>query len=342
MKHSAELNQIRNEACVSIIIPVCPECSDEKTIEIEVKKAIAEAKGFLKEKFPVAVTSLLSQLHTVLNTIDYSELKKGIGIYVSSMKTLVIKFPFVVEKKVVVKDSFDLKELIAFDDYSKVYYILQLDELTAKLYKGMLDEIEEVKDAVFPAASKEFPKDFLLETDKKLREYLSFDNLLLLSGSEKSISLFEDISRHERNIIGVIKNFSSISELAQLAWQKVYRYSEEKKLNLIKKFEEKKVEGLGIEGIIPVWEAAKAGRGWKLLLEEGFPATLLMNGINSCCEKARSLTDRDVPAIVDDIIETVLEKKGEVVIYGNGNLKNHQHIALIKRFEHVKSRYRIL
>lgn len=342
MKHSAELNQIRNEACISIIIPVCQQYSDKKTIEIEVKEAIAKAKESLKEKFPNAAEILEKQLDGISHKIDYTESKKAIGIYVSSTKNLMIKFPFSVEEKILVKDSFDLKELIALDDYRKEYYILQLDDVTVKLYKGMLDEIEEVRDTVFPVAVNEPVKDFLSETDKKLREYLSFDSLLLLTGSEKNISLFEDISRHDRNIIGVIKKYSSISNLAYLAWQKVYAYSEEKKLNLLKKFEEKKIEGLGIEGIIPVWEAAKAGRGWKLLLEEGFPATLLMNGVNDCCKKARSITNTDVPAIVDDIIETVLEKKGEVVIYGNGNLKNHQHIALIKRYENVKNRYRIL
>lgn len=340
MKHSAVLNQIRNEACVSIIISVCN--LDAKRIETEVIKAIAKAKGFSREKFPLTSSALEQQLDAISNSIDYNQAKKAIGIYVSSAKSLVVKFPFAVEEKIVVKDSFDLKELIALDDYSKVYYILQLDEFSTKLYKGMLDEIEEVKDAAFPAQIKEPVKDFLLKTDKKLREYLSSGCLLLLTGSEKNISLFEDISRHERNIIGVIKKSSSIFELGQLAWQKVYAYSEEKKLSLITKFEQKKVEGLGIEGIIPVWEAAKAGRGWKLLLEEDFPATLLMNGADDCCKKARSITDKDVPAIVDDIIETVLEEKGEVVIYGNGNLKNHQHIALIKRFENVKSRYRIL
>lgn len=78
---------------------------------------------------------------------------------------------------------------------------------------------------------------------------------------------------------------------------------------------------------------AHEGRGRLLLVEEDFhyPARVDESGLH--------ITLADDPAApdvmddtVDDIIEEVLRKQGQVVFVENGKLDQHQRIALILRY----------
>jgi len=78
--------------------------------------------------------------------------------------------------------------------------------------------------------------------------------------------------------------------------------------------------------------ADKGGRGNLLLVEEDFhyPARLDETG-----ERLEAAEDPAAPGVmedaVDEIIEAVLSKKGQVVFVDNGRLEAHQSIALVLR-----------
>ena len=82
-----------------------------------------------------------------------------------------------------------------------------------------------------------------------------------------------------------------------------------------------------------VWRLAHEGRGHLLLVERDFHFPAKVD------ETGRHLTPADdvtAPGVMDDavdeIIEMVLSKQGQVVFLENGQLEAHQRIALILRY----------
>jgi hypothetical protein len=82
-----------------------------------------------------------------------------------------------------------------------------------------------------------------------------------------------------------------------------------------------------------VWHLARLGRGKVLVVEEGYhrPARL-----NEWEQLDLNVEDPTAPGVLDDavdeVIETVLAKGGEVVFVEDGELAFHDRISLILRY----------
>jgi hypothetical protein len=307
-------------------------------------------------------------LDELVKTIDYAHNKKGIGLFVSQNIKKLITFPFEVKEKVIIRHSFEIRDLLYFNHYSRNYFLLALTEKSAKLFSGTTDQISEVKDENFPrdyeelyeyakpargssyvgnAYLQDFEKDksvmeairmknFFEESDECLKKYLLPNTPLLLAGTEKDVSLFRNTTAHKKNIIDTLSgNFSYVNEaeLGLMAWLKVWAFIDKEKTELISLYGERKGAGLGVEGINEVWTAAKAGRGLKLLVEKDFYLTgFVTSEDNKLHIKLPKRKHSTIPDIIDDIIETVLNKNGDVIVVENEALRDHQRIALITRY----------
>lgn len=365
----SELLKIKGEPCISLIIPTHRLSPERRVDEPVLKKAIARAKELLKGSYSNEIAATLSaRLDELLHSIDFMHSQEGLGLFVSHSIKEVVRFPFPVKEKIIVKESFELRELICLDNYASEYFLLELNEKSARLFKGSIEELHEIKDGNFPLKHenlyeyakptrgssyvgnsfvKAFEKDksimeeirmkeFLGEVDERLKKYLSQNAFLFVTGTEKNIALFKSISEHEKNIIDMISgnaSYTDLHQLGMLTWLKMWAHVNNETLELIPTYEEKKGEGLGVEGIKDVWQAATAGRGLKLLVEKDFSAEGFVK------EDTNSL-HFEIPApghtvkhdVIDDIIKTVLDKGGDVAFFETGYLTRHQRIALITRY----------
>jgi hypothetical protein len=86
-------------------------------------------------------------------------------------------------------------------------------------------------------------------------------------------------------------------------------------------------------GVGEVWRLANEGRGRLLLVEEDFhyPARLDESGTHLVPADDHEAADVMDDA-VDEIIEMVMSKQGQVVFVDNGSLDAHQRIALVLRY----------
>ena len=93
-------------------------------------------------------------------------------------------------------------------------------------------------------------------------------------------------------------------------------------------------EHLGISGIQEVWQAAKEGRAFKLLVEKDFrkPGFVAKDAYKLFFLRPPQNSHKILADAVDDIIEMVLEKNGQVFFTDNDALKDYQRIALITRY----------
>jgi hypothetical protein len=102
---------------------------------------------------------------------------------------------------------------------------------------------------------------------------------------------------------------------------------------LIREFEEKIGNGLGVNGIQNTWSAAMEGKGLKLLVEKDFRVPgFLTDNMYHLYTKPPKKKHKIIPDAVDGLIETVLNKNGRVFFVDNGALAAYQKVALITRY----------
>ena len=143
---------IRNEPCVSIIVPVHKESKKEKEQDsIVVNNAINSAIGTLTGRYgEKKVEYLLSKLKRLSNGIQNVKDALGLGIFLSKDVSKVVSFPFEVQEKVFVGEEFETRDLVYSTKCLFEYYFLMLSKKTTRLYRGFGDLVSEVVDENYP------------------------------------------------------------------------------------------------------------------------------------------------------------------------------------------------
>ena len=359
-----EMLNERGKTCVSIIVHTHRLGQDRQGDRLEIHRAVMAAnQAVLNEP-----GNFLSDIDSLFQQIDFNRNGEGIGIFVSPGVKKLVSFPFPVTKKIVVNNFFHLHDLIYTENYGATYYLLDISKKEIHLFKGSMDHLEEIRDENFPkeivdnyeynkpshsnsgsgyAHVKEVEKDKSImsqvrlkkvfrQTDKSLSKYIvTKDTPLLLCGPTKDISIYRSATKHPENIVGSISdNYkgTSIHDLEVLAWLKIRSFIDEQKLKLVNEFKEKRGEGLGVRGIEKIWTAAKEGRGLILLVEKDYEKAAFVTKDNRLVLQDPEETGARYGDVVDELINTVLEKNGKVIVVEKDILEDYDGIALITRY----------
>ena len=363
------LQKSKGSVCISIILPTHRLSPDRRVDNLKLKNSITAAKQLLQYKYPVSNIQLLMEaIDEIYDTIDFSHNSDGLGIYISSDVKLSVQFPFAVEEKVMVGDSFEIRDLLYKDNFSVPYLVILLSKNQICLYKGLLDELEEIIDENFPLLYEEeyvynppsrgtsftghtivrnFEKEkssleeirfkeFYQKADKLLNQYVISDSPIILLGVQKDIAWFKKISIHAKKLIHTIDgNYDYLNKklLADITWPEMFEHFQHHRDLLIKELEEKTGGHLVVSGIQNVWQATKDGKAFKLLVEKDFRKSgFVTDDGYQFHERSTEKPYKIVTDAVDDIMEMVLESGGQVFLTDNHLLKDYQHIALITRY----------
>ena len=365
------LRREKGNVCISLVLPTHQLSPDNRSDSLIVSKAIEQVRISLENKFHIPeVANIMHKLYEAYREIDFNNNTDGIGIYVSKKVKILMPFFFPVKEKIIISDSFDIKEILYQDRYASPYFVLFIEQKRARLFKGKLGGgLHEISDANFPknfsetyeysrpsrgtsyvghAYVKEFERDksimeeirlgqFSREVDNPLSQYLQKETLLLLAGTTEDIGIFKKASDIEDKICGELPGnylYTSIDKLEEIVWSQVKSYIDHKIQGLILDFREKIGQGLGESGLPNAWRAAVEGRGLVLLVEKDYSdKAYLVNGDNINLHLQPPTTaNRVIPDAVSSLIEIVLDKNGRVIVVENGSLKDYQQIALITRY----------
>ncbi len=364
----ALLNE-KGNICISVIVPAHRLSPERRVDKLEVIRAIEKAGQLLQYKYSEKETEpLIKTMDELYKTIDFTHNLDGLGLYVSPNIKLLVQFPFPVEEKVMAGSNFEIRDLLYKINYAIPYYVLVLTEQGGHLFEGRWNNLFEIKDNNFPVEYEDefvyskpahsakyagyshvkgFEKDkseleairfrdFFRKADKLLDNYLINDTPLLLTGVEKELALFDSVTSHAKNIADKITgsyNYSNEKQLADIAWPVIYLYLKKERAILVKEFAEKIGEGLGITGIQDIWRATQEGKAFKLLVEKDYRSRgFLTEDEYHLLLHPPGGPHKILPDAVDDLIETVLEKKGHVFFMDNDMLKDYNRIALITRY----------
>lgn len=364
------LQQEKGNDCLTVIVPTHRLFPERKMDKIVMEKAYDNAVLLIESRFGQQSRETIKQkLKNHISKVDFDHNLDGLGIYVSENFDMMVQFPFPVREKIVVNNHFDIRDMLYKTQISQQYYTLMLSEKSIRLFDCYHENFTELKGKHFPldyyndweysqpgrgssnagnAQMRSFEHDkstieakrfqhFFRQADEYLGDYMVENTPLVLTGTDKDIAWFEEVTAFSKQIVGKLPgNFDhyALADLGKKCWPVFKSYLDHKIQLLIDEYREKIGQGLAVTGIQDIWTAVLEGKGRLLLVEKDFR----MPGF-TVPENAYFLTLRPpkgkhetIPDAVDEIMETMLEKGGDVIFTENGQLAEYNGMALITRY----------
>ncbi len=343
--------------CVSLLMPFEPKVSLKSELDYRLKVAAGKIEKALKAGYTEEkAAEVIRRLHALIDTLDFDSSKKSIAIYVSPLLSKVYYLDIPVEEKIIMDESFEIRDLVYSQKTPGRYLVLVLSSEQSRLYLGnhgqfiriplslpenamayQSDPPERVANFSDPARRKEILMDkFLHHIDEGLQDLLKKYPLpLFVMGTDRTAGHFKKMTRHGSRVTAYVHgNYGEASE-AQL--HKILEpYREELKKNrerdLLKQLDSARSAGKLAIGMEEVWKEAMHHNGRLLVVEKNyiFPAQQGDRKDLIYPWDERIPNDLYIKDAVDDVIEKVMTHGGDVEFTEEGMLKDYQKIALVE------------
>jgi hypothetical protein len=351
---------------VSIILPVNNKYPHYKEDEEKMKFLLKETEKRLLRDFPgKKIKPLVKDMYALSEKIDYKKLSRGLAFYISPYREKIIHLPFDVKEKVIIDNTFEVRDLLFAAKNSFAYAVITISEKEVRVFSGYYHRLSEIKIAEMPYAIKDAGGEghsrtqsftsfssvrnssdekshlenqmekYLREIDRVISKEESLKNIpLVICGTDRIAGHFKSISKNSKHIIGFVHgNFDNASstEIADKVNPLLMKQIESGQSEMLAKLEEAMNKKKVVSGIKDVWSAAYNKRGRLLVVEKDFSVQA------KTARKPDLLITKDVKEndyhfisdAVDDVIEMVLKYGGDVAFVDNGKLETHSKIALI-------------
>jgi Bacterial archaeo-eukaryotic release factor family 3 len=364
----------KGKPCLSIIIPTNSYAASWLFSWGTIKKNLKNAHDLISNNGELNSESALlfgTKLNDLSKQIDSKKFKRGIGIYISPTMAELIYFPFEVQERVSMDESFETRDLLYYREYASTYYVLMLNKDRVNLFKSEGDGVKELVDRNFPMlytddyeyskpsrgtsygeSLKSFERDkasqikqrmstFFKEADRAVHTYLKNLDCLIVCGTDQETASFVKITNHRDLIAGALNipsNRLITSDTISKFHDVIFRFKHTKQQKIVERLEEDYGNHQVAEGIENVWKAAHEGKGWLLAVEKNFKRkAFLKKGDEYNLHPSPPVGEyRIVADAVDDVIETVLEKNGKILFVENEELKKFNHIAMLLRYKNTQ------
>lgn len=350
-----ELQSLTQVPALSILLPTHRTSPDNKQDPILVKNLVNDAKDRLSQEFSARdLEPLLKNLDDLVNDIDYTYAPDGLALFVSHDVAKKFYLPFSVPHRVVIDQTFATRDLVYGLHRAQRYWVFLLSQGLTRLLSGTGDTLEEVTDSHFPMAMEgpgattalpdsadsayvdDRHRRFFQQVDQAFTAYAEDDSLpIVLGGVVRQISFFQEVSQYTNLVAGTLTgNFdkATLSELAPQVWPLIEGVRTQQREAALQDLDTATSEGKVVSTLEEVWRLANDGRGKLLLVEKSYhvPAIVTANGgLETVAAPGGTEVMDDA---VDEIIEAVLAKGGDVMLMEDGFLPNAQRITLTLRY----------
>jgi hypothetical protein len=351
------INVVHYRPAVSMIVPFETKMGLKAEARHELKFLYDQVERQLLDQYPVELAQpVLQKIMRMIDSLSPDSRNKGVAIYASPVFEKLLYLDVPVTQKIIINDSFEIRDLVFSKKELHNYLLLSLSSETCKLYLGNTvslmplkldapnfldaywhDEPERVANFSDPEKYKEIQVEKLIrQMDKELDQVLRTHELpVFVVGSKPVLGLFRSVTHHAKIVKGYLEgNYQEVTESELIhamqpaleIWRKA---RQEKLLRLIEEAaNEKKLEC----GIQNVWHEVYQKKGRLHIVEKDFMAACEHVAGGTIVYKPTSIQNNFNQSIdvVDDAIELVLQNGGDVEFVDNGFLWQFEHIALIK------------
>ncbi|HSN60663.1 MAG TPA: hypothetical protein VLR49_07000, partial [Ferruginibacter sp.] len=298
---------------------------------------------------------VLHKLTAIIESLDYKTHKKSIAIYVSPVFEKVLYLDIAVEEKIIIDESFEIRDLLYSKKQLHKYLVLLLSGKESRLYLASsktfiritsgTEELVEAYQNDIPEKVANFTNSsdqkqilvnkFLHSIDESLNKILQVYQLpLFVLGTEKILGQFKKITKHEAAVVEYVHgNYEDLSlvQLDEILKPAVAGWIIRTQKNLLKQLEDAAGENKLAIGMRDVWKHAMNQRGRLLLVEQNYMYAAVRGSHEKNIYKFQEPYNKFslIKDAVDDVIEAVLQNGGDVEFVDSELLKPYHHIALI-------------
>lgn len=342
---------------VSILLPFEPKMAARQELQQHLRSVAARVKQQLTADWPEeTVDTVMKKLNTLVSGLDYNSYRRSLAIFVSPVMEKVIYLSVTVTEKIIIDRSFQIRDVV----YNKIeqhkFLLLLLSANTARLYLGDNDKLirvvcdlpqdihafendiaERVSNFSDPAARKETVlHKFIHHVDNSLGLILDAYPLpLLVAGTDKLLGYFKMGSQHAARVVSFIKENlmeQSEYELLRVVAPHLSDWHKTKQQDLLLQIDQAKSTGKLVSGIKEVWKAANRSNNRLLVLEKSFSYPADQLNADTIAPHTPIGQKLHVTDAVDDIIEKVLLKGGDVEIVDDGLLSQYGRLVLVRYY----------
>ena len=353
------LDATKYRPSVSIILPFEPKMSIHKELEYQLERTVSQVEKNLVNSYPVEKAKpVIDKLKLLTKKLDFSTYKRSVAIFVSPLIEKVYYLDIPVEEKVVIDESFEIRDLVYSKKEIHKYLLLVLSASRSQIFLGnttqffrivanTTENIASVKNDVAervgtfsdPSARKEIMLDkFLHHVDNGLGHIINAYALpLFVMGTNRTLGHFKKITHHRDRIINYIHgNFEGASEteIRNAIAPYIADWKKIKENDLLLQLDEAMSAKKLTAGIQEVWKEVTRKKGRLLVVEKNYmyPADHGVEADVIYPKGEIANTSFFIHDAVDDIIEKMLESGGDVEFVDEGVLKDYKRIALIKYY----------
>ncbi len=344
---------------VSIVIPTHKKYPHFKDDKLVLKKMIGEAETRMLGMYGKGIVdNVVLSLNRMKSDIDFTHLQNGLVIHYSPTVQKIYHLPFSPSEKLIIDRSLEIRDVLYSIKNSKDYFVLVLSENRVRIinvHEGIADEL---KIDEFPRgkndtggkgtsrvmnyssdSSTQHNTDNKAYDEVKVAKYLrDIDAVISEQDELKDLSMvifapvklaahFKKITKNSDRIIGFVRGNhekKSMKDILADSATVIDAYGSKKQNRILALAEKENKRKRLSWGIRDINRCAMEGRGHLLIVEKDYRQSALKT---ESIEVKNKITDK-----VDDIIEMVLEKGGDVEFVDNGKLTEYGKMVLIKRY----------
>lgn len=348
-----------NSPSVSIILPIETDISLISELKHKLKITQEKVERELSANYPDDRSKpVIKKLEHLMLNIDFTKVKQSIAIYVSPIDEKVFYLNIPVKEKIIIDQSFEIRDLIYNNKQTVQFLVLLLSADTAKFYLGDSSELFRIKSG-FPENIQAYERDmpervtnfsdpdahkedvlnhFLQHTDQALSQVIKTHPLqVFIIGTERVLGHYKKITKNEKNILQFIygnhidDTEHQLQELIEPYKSTLFKIRE---VDVLHQLEQAVNEHKLSCGMQEAWSAASKKNAKLLVVEKDFmyPAHRGKH-TGSVYKEDFSLNDPFyVKDAVDDTMEKVLACGGDVEFVDTDVLKDYGHVALINYY----------
>ncbi|HTI92401.1 MAG TPA: hypothetical protein VL727_17525 [Puia sp.] len=344
---------------VSIILPFEPVISSKSELQQRLKKTVERVESELKANYSDdKATPVLIKLKNLVQSLNFYTRRSALAIFVSPTMGKVYYLDLPVNEKIIIDESFEIRDLIYSKQQLNHYLLLGLSGGSSKIYLGNCSSLILLKSNVpqtIHAYERDMPEksgsffdpnnhqeillgNFLRHLDHGLSSILDAYPLpVFVLGPEKVLERFKRISRNEKSLVRFIvgdHEGASETEIRELMKPYIEDWRKLKEQAILLQIHQA-VHGNKLEyGIKKVWQMATQKNCRLLLVENDFmyPAH---HGPQLDNIRGEDLTQSNpyfLKDAVDEVMEKVLAAGGDVEFVSNDALKEYGRVALIRLY----------
>jgi len=358
-EEKAVMEAIKYLPAISIIQPFEPKMSLKTELEYRLKRVLEKVEKELMANYPVhTAVPVLVKLQNLIHQLNYNTHKKSIAIFVSPLIEKVYYLDIRVEERIVIDESFEIRDLVYSKKQNIQYLVLLLSAEHSKMYLGNCSKLVLIKsnapDSVYaykndiaervgnfsdPDKRKEILLDkFLHHMDEGLSIILKAYNLpVFVMGTERVLGHFKKITRNSEKLVQFIHgnfNEATEAEIRRALQPYISNWRKIKEQDLLRQLETAMNHKKLVAGINEAWSSAVHKNSRLLVVEKDFvyPAYTVSNAGTISPQDINASNPFYIKDAVDDVMEKVLQNGGDVEFFENGVLKDYERIALIQYY----------